>query len=70
MLNAVDKQQCGRVQVEELHRIIDLYCFRLTPEQWRKVKAGLNIGPDNSVDYSAFLNDYAGTEVSGKMALL
>ena len=49
--------------MDELRRVLDLYCFRLTSDQWRKIKAGLYIGPDNCVDYAAFLRDNVGTEV-------
>lgn len=62
MLSAIDKEQTGQIQVDELHRVLDLYCFRLTLEQWRRVKTGLSVGPDNRVDYGAFLNNFAGTD--------
>lgn len=62
-LAAIDKDQMGKVKVEDLRRILDLYCFRLTHDQWRKVKAGLSIGPDNCVDYATFLKNYVGLEV-------
>ncbi|XP_076466442.1 EF-hand calcium-binding domain-containing protein 6-like [Babylonia areolata] len=62
MLAAIDKDQMGRIRVEELRRVLDLYCFRLTSDQWRKVKAGLSIGPDNYVDYTVFLRNFVGTE--------
>ncbi|KAL8588470.1 hypothetical protein ACOMHN_054049 [Nucella lapillus] len=61
-LAAFDKDQTGRIRVDELRRILDLYCFRLTSDQWRKVKAGLTIGPDNYVDYAVFLRNFVGTE--------
>lgn len=56
----------GKVKVEDLRRVLDLYCFRLTHDQWRKVKAGLSIGPDNCVDYATFLKLYVGPEVSNE----
>nr|KAG5711061.1 hypothetical protein BaRGS_013795 [Batillaria attramentaria] len=61
-LAAIDKEQTGKIPVEEFRRVLDLFCFKLTPNQWRRVKAGLEIGPDNCVNYPAFLNNYVGTE--------
>lgn len=61
-LAAIDKQQTGKIQVEEFRRVLDLYCFKMTSDQWRKIKATLQIGPDNCVDYPAFLNTYLGSE--------
>ena len=60
----MDKEQTGRIRVDDLRRVLDLYCFRMTSDQWRKVKAGLDVGPDNYVDYAAFLKSYVGTEVT------
>ncbi|XP_070189620.1 EF-hand calcium-binding domain-containing protein 6-like [Littorina saxatilis] len=61
-LAAIDKGETGRVLVDELRRILDLYCFRMTTDQWRRVKARMSIGPDNCVDYASFLRNYIGNE--------
>lgn len=61
--SAIDRDQSGKIPVEEFRRVLDLFCFKMTSEQWRKIKAALHIGSDNCVEYMSFLDSFVGSEV-------
>ena len=63
-LTAFDRDSCGKVTVADFRRVLDLFCFILTEDQWKHVKSGLNIGADQCVDYNEFLSGFVNGEVS------
>ncbi|XP_023558297.1 EF-hand calcium-binding domain-containing protein 6-like [Octodon degus] len=53
----VDVNRRGLVQPQELRRVLDTFCLRMTEEEYRKFSKRYNIDRDTAVDYSMFLKN-------------
>ncbi|KAH9512262.1 hypothetical protein Btru_041326 [Bulinus truncatus] len=63
-LSAFDKEDNGTVSLDDLHRVLDLFCFVMTESQWNHIKAGLTIGPDQNVNYNDLLSEFIDYDIS------
>ncbi|XP_054575594.1 EF-hand calcium-binding domain-containing protein 6 isoform X2 [Eptesicus fuscus] len=56
-LNLIDVNRTGRMQPNELRRVLETFCLRMTEEEYRKFAEYYSINKDASVDYNAFLKN-------------
>ncbi|KAM6162198.1 EF-hand calcium-binding domain-containing protein 6 [Erethizon dorsatum] len=53
----LDVNSTGLVQPQELRRLLETFCLRMTEEEYRKFSKYCNIDKDTAVDYSVFLRN-------------
>uniref|UniRef100_A0A2C9KUP1 EF-hand domain-containing protein n=1 Tax=Biomphalaria glabrata TaxID=6526 RepID=A0A2C9KUP1_BIOGL len=55
-LAAFDKDDNGKITLDDLRRVLDLFCFIMTDAQWKHIKKGFNVSTDQMVDYNDWLS--------------
>lgn len=58
---AFDKDHSSRIPLADFRRVLDLFCFKLSDQQWKHIQPKLNITGDK-VNYSLFLDSYTMSE--------
>ncbi|KAH9502741.1 hypothetical protein Btru_069657 [Bulinus truncatus] len=62
-LSAFDKEDNGTVSLDDLHRVLDLFCFVMTESQWNHINR-THCGPDQNVNYNDLLSEFIDYDIS------
>ncbi|XP_065054660.1 EF-hand calcium-binding domain-containing protein 6-like, partial [Rhopilema esculentum] len=67
---AFDKSETGRINVSDLHMIINSFCFKLSEKQFKHLLTKLSAHPDGTVDYESFIQSFQRTDAEASKTWL
>jgi len=59
---AFDGSGSGRISIDDLHRIINSFCFKISHRQFKHLLSKMTANADNTVDYESFMDSFQLTD--------